>query len=117
MGAYDYASPVASNGMIPAVSLRYNGINASGISWLDSVTPYVEWSSIIKTAEDYNPSTLLTIGASWTLFGSLYVYSDFAISDGNPFVGNDGAGDLAANEDSDDKKQNYRLNLNFGYYF
>ncbi|MDE0635798.1 MAG: hypothetical protein OXI43_08105 [Candidatus Poribacteria bacterium] len=117
MGAYDYASPVASNGMIPAVSLRYNGINTSGISWLDSVTPYVEWSSIIKTAEDYNPSTLIAIGASWTLFGSLYVYSDFAVSDGNPFVGNDGAGDLAANEDYDDKKQNYRLNLNFGYYF
>lgn len=117
MGAYDYASPVASNGMIPAVSLRYEGINTSGISWLDSVTPYVEWSSIIKTSEDFNPSTLITIGASWTFYGALYVYSDFALSDGNPFVGNDGAGDLAANEDSDEKKQNYRLNLNFGYYF
>ena len=30
MGAYDYASPVASNGMIPAVSLRYDSINTSG---------------------------------------------------------------------------------------
>ncbi len=117
MGAYDYASPVASNGMIPAVSLRYEGIKTSGISWLDSVTPYVEWSSIIKTAEDFNPSTLITIGASWTFYGALYVYSDFALSNGNPFVGNDGAGDLAANEDSDEKKQNWRLNLNFGYYF
>ena len=117
MGAYDYASPVASNGMIPAVSLRFEGINTSGISWLDSVTPYVEWSSIIKTTEDFNPSSLITIGASWTFFGALYVYSDFALSDGNPFVGNDGAGDLAANADTDEKKQNYRLNLNFGYYF
>ena len=117
MGAYDYASPVASNGMIPALSLRYNGIDTSGISWLDSVTPYVEWSSIIKTAEGYNPSTLLTIGASWTLYGTLYVYSDFALSDANPFVGNDGAGDLAANEDYAEKKQNWRFNLNFGYYF
>ena len=117
MGAYDYASPVASKGIIPAISLRYNGIDTSGISWLDSVTPYVEWSSIIKTVEEYNPSTLVTIGASWTLYGALYVYSDFALSDGNPFVGNDGAGDLAANEDNDEKKQNWRLNLNFGYYF
>ncbi len=117
MGAYDYASPVASNGMIPAISLRYNGIDTSSISWLDSVTPYVEWSSIIKTVEEYNPSTLVTIGASWTLYGALYVYSDFALSDGNPFVGNDGAGDLAANEETDEKKQNWRLNLNFGYYF
>ena len=117
MGAYDFPDEVASNGIVPAVSLRYEGINTSSISWLDSVTPYVEYSSIFKTAEDFNPSTLITVGASWTLFGSLYVYSDFAFSDGNPFVGNDGAGNLAANEDYDEKKWNYRLNLNFGYYF
>ena len=92
MGAYDYTDEIASNGMIPAVSLRYGGIDTSSISWLDSVTPYVEYSSIFKTAADFNPSTLITVGASWTLFDSLYVYSDFAFSDGNPFVGNDGGG-------------------------
>ena len=69
MGAYDFAWPVASKGLIPALSLRYGGIDTSGISWIDSVTPYAEWSTILKTVDAYNPSTLVTIGASWTILG------------------------------------------------
>ncbi len=128
MGAYDFAWPAASEGLIPAFSLRYGGINTESISWLDSVTPYVEWSTILKTVEDYNASTLITIGTSWTLFSSLYIYSDFAISDGNSFVGNrtedgmkedyasiyEGAGDFGANGNN---AWNWRLNFNFGVYF
>ena len=128
MGAYDFAWPIASEGLIPALSLRYGGIDTSSISWVDSVTPYVEWSTILKTVEDYNASTLVTIGASWTIFGALYVYSDVGLSDGNFFVGNktadgekegygniyDGAGDFGANGNN---AWNLRLNLNFGYYF
>lgn len=128
MGAYDFAWPVASKGLIPALSLRYGGIDTSGISWIDSVTPYAEWSTILKTVEDYNPSTLVTVGASWTILGALYVYSDVALSDGNSFVGNrtedgtkedygniyDGAGDVGANGNN---SWNWRLNFNFGYYF
>ena len=128
MGAYDFAWPIASNGLIPALSLRYGGIDTSGISWIDSVTPYVEWSTIMKTVEAYNPSTLVTLGASWTVFGSFYVYTDVGLSDGNFFVGNktsdgekegygniyDGAGDFGANGNN---AWNLRLNFNFGYYF
>ena len=128
MGAYDFAWPIASTGLIPALSLRYGGIDTSGISWVDSVTPYVEWSTILKTVEDYNASTLITVGASWTVLGALYVYSDIALSDGNFFVGNrtadgevegygniyTGAGDFGANGNN---AWNLRLNLNFGYYF
>ena len=128
MGAYDFAWPVASQGLIPALSLRYGGIDTSGISWIDSVTPYVEWSTIFKTVDAYNPSTLITIGASWTVLGALYVYSDLALADGNFFVGNktadgkvegygniyDGAGDFGANGNN---AWNLRLNFNFGYYF
>ena len=54
MGAYDYAWPIASQGLIPALSLRYGGINTSGISWIDSVTPYVEASTILKTVDNFN---------------------------------------------------------------
>ena len=123
MGAYDFAWPVASKGLIPALSLRYNGIDTSGISWIDSVTPYVEASTILKTVDDFNPSTLVTLGASWTVLSSLYVYSDFALSNGNSFVGNDGdtyaniytgAGDFGANGND---TWNWRVNFNFGYYF
>ena len=128
MGAYDFAWPIASKGLIPALNLRYNGIDASGISWIDSVTPYVEGSTILKTVDNFNPSTLVTVGASWTLFGALYVYSDLALSNGNGFVGNvdadgkvedyaniyTGAGDYGANGND---AWNWRINFNFGYYF
>ena len=114
MGAYNYADLVASEGIIPAVSLRYNGFDTSGASWLDSVTPYVEWSSILKQADGFNDSQLVTVGAAWTI-GALYMYSDVAISDGNYFVGFDSAGgDFGSNEDD---SWNWRLNFNFRYYF
>ncbi len=123
MGAYDFAWPIASKGMIPALSLRYGGIDASGISWLTSVTPYIELSTIMKSVEGFNNSTMVIMGGSWTLFGALYVYSDLALSNGNFFVGNDGdvydniltgVGDFGANGND---SWNWRANLNFGYYF
>ena len=122
MGAFDFAWPIASEGVIPALSLRYNGVDASGVSWLDSVTPYVEWSSILKQADGLNDSTLVTVGAYWTI-GALYMYSDLAYSDGNFFVGNegdaygnlyDGVGDFGANGNN---SWNWRLHFNFRYYF
>ena len=123
MGAYDFAWPIASKGLIPALSLRYGGIDTSGISWVDSLTPYAEWSTILKTVDDYNASTLVTLGASWTVLGALYVYSDLALSDGNFFVGNTGddygniltgVNHVGANGNN---RWHWRLNFNFGYYF
>ncbi len=123
MGAYDFAWPIASEGLIPALSLRYGGIDTSSISWIDSVTPYAEWSTILKTVDDYNASTLVTLGASWTVLGALYVYSDFALSDGNFFVGNTGdkygniltgVNHVGANGNN---RWHWRVNFNFGYYF
>ena len=123
MGAYDFAWPVVSKGLIPALSLRYGGIDTSGISWVDSVTPYLEVSTILKPGTDYNPSTLVDIGASWTLLSNLYLYSDLALSDGNFFVGNTedkygniltGVNHVGANGNN---RWHWRLNFNFGYYF
>ena len=123
MGAYDFAWPVASKGLIPALSLRYGGIDTSGISWIDSVTPYAEWSTILKTVDAYNASTLVTLGASWTVLETLYVYSDLALSDGNFFVGNTedvygniltGVNHVGANGNN---RWHWRVNFNFGYYF
>lgn len=123
MGAYNFAWPIASEGIIPALSLRYGGINTDSISWIDSVTPYVEWSTILKTVEDYNASTLVTVGASWTILGALYLYSDVALTDGNFFVGNTddnynniltGVNHVGANGNN---MWHWRVNFNFGYYF
>ena len=122
MGAFNFAWPVASEAWLPAVSLRYNGIEGSDIAWLDGVTPYVEWSSVLKTAENLNNSSLWTFGALW-YWGSLYIYTDFALSDGNFFVGAegddygniyDGVNDLGA---SGNNRWHKRFNINVGYYF
>lgn len=128
MGAYDFAWPIASKGLIPGLALRYGGIDTTGISWIDSVTPYVEASTILKTVDNFNSSTLGALGASWTLFGALYVHSDLALSNGNGFVSNvnangnredyvniyTGAGDYGTNGNN---AWNWRVNFNFGYYF
>ncbi len=123
MGAYDFAWPIASEGLVPALSLRYGGIDTASISWIDSLTPYVEWSTVLKTVENYNASTLVTVGASWTILGALYLYSDVALTDGNFFVGNTdddynniltGVNHVGANGNN---IWHWRVNFNFGYYF
>ena len=122
MGAFNFAWPVASEAWVPALSLRYNGIDTSGIPWLDSVMPYLEWSSILKERSDFNDSTLWTLGALW-YWGNLYIYTDLGISDGNFYVGDkgdsysniyDGVGDFGANGNDRWKK---RFNINARYYF
>ena len=121
MGAYDFAWLVASEGWIPAVSLRYHGIDTSGLPWINSVMPYIEWSTIIKEESDYNDSNLWSLGAllDW---GGVYVYAELGISDGNNFVGGegddynrfDGIGDVGANGND---RWNRRFNINARYYF
>ena len=122
MGAFNFAWPVASEALIPAVSLRYNGLEGTDISWLDGVTPYVEWSSIMNKKGDLNDSTLWSLGALW-YWGSLYVYTELGLSDGNYFVGDegdkygniyDGVNDFGANGNNEWHK---RFNVNVGYYF
>lgn len=141
MGGYDYAWLVASRGWIPAVNLRYSGLDVPAIwpSLLssiqpESITPYIEWSSIMKLAHipagmpnagnAFNDNSLLTVGAAWAKRG-WYIYTDWVFSTGNLFVGNDYGGCNYCNiydtggangaSGRDDMKQ--RLNINFGYYF
>ena len=111
MGAYDWPALVATEGWIPAVSLRYEGVDSSELAWLDSVTPYVEWSSILRENEEFNDGSLWTIGASW-FWGGVYVYTDIGFSDGNFFVGP--GGDFGANDNNEWEK---RFNVNVRYYF
>ena len=120
LGAYDFAWPVASDAWIPAVSLSYK-VETPEIPWLDYLLPYVEWSGILKNKSDFNDSELFVVGTAWSR-GGWYIYSDLAYSNGNYFVGNrgddygriDGVGDFGVNGNDE---WNYRLNLNFGYYY
>lgn len=121
MGAFDFAWPVASAAWIPAASLSYL-YEASGLGWLDSVRPYIEYSNIIADESDFNDSHLVTLGAAWSS-GRWYIFSDLAYSTGNFFVGDDGddfsnifdgVGDTGV---TGNDKWNYRFNINFGWYF
>lgn len=118
MGGYDYAWLVASRGWIPAVNLRYSGLDVPSIwpSLLssiqpESITPYIEWSSIMKlghvpmgiptvsnshgtknvAGNAFNDNSLLTVGAAFAK-GGWYIYTDWVFSTGNLFVGNDYGG-------------------------
>lgn len=112
MGAYDFAWPVAAKAWIPAISLsRFYATER--IAWLDSVTPYIEYSRIIKTESGHNDSELFIIGTAWAR-GGWYLYTDLAFSNGNYFIGDDSFTTFGENPDDDWQS---RFNINFGYYF
>jgi hypothetical protein len=119
-GAYDFAWLTATRAWLPALSVSYR-FDVPGLSWLDSVLPYVEYSGILKDDSALNDSHLFIAGAAWAS-GGWYIYSDLAWSNGNLFVGNEGddyslaggVGDWGINGND---RWNYRFNLNLGYYF
>ncbi len=127
MGAYDFAWPVASEGTIPAVALSYTW-NPT-LDWIDSITFYNDYSVILKDGSlpdgtDFNDSAMNVTGMA-IASGGWYIYVDYAYSNGNYFVGNEGdvygadyssstVGDFGA--DLNDE-WNGRFNINFGYYF
>ena len=123
MGAYDFASLIASEAWIPAVSLSYY-YETPQVAWLDYVIPYVEYSTIMKTHDDFNDSEMLVLGSAWAR-GGWYIYTDLAFSNGNDFVGNEvGYGANPAPGFSSNRhganptdEWEYRFNINFGYYF
>ena len=120
-GAYDFAWPAAAKGDLAALSLAYR-IDTEGLNWLDYVLPYVEYSGLYKDDRRFNDSEMFVLGAAWAS-GGWYIYTDYARSNGNFFVGNvgddygnlfSGVGDLGANGNN---RWNYRVNINMGYYF
>jgi hypothetical protein len=127
MGAYDFAWPVASEGMIPSVAVSYT--IQPQVAWIDSITFYNDYSVIVKDGElsdgtAFNDSALNVTGMAIAKDG-WYIYVDYAYSSGNYFVGNEddvygatyadsSVGDFGANLNDDWKG---RFNINFGYYF
>lgn len=112
MGAYDYAYPIAAEAWIPSVSLSYQ-INTPKIGWLDYILPYAEYSTIVKEESSFNDSELMTLGIAWAS-GGWYIYTEWARSNGNYFVGDDSFTEFGANPNDDWQD---RFNINIGYYF
>lgn len=125
MGAYDFAWPVASRGTIPSVALSHTW-EPAGIDWIDSITFYNDYSVIVKDGETldgtpFNDSTLNITGMA-IASGGWYIYVDYAVSDGNYFVGGEDdtyatfadVSDFGINGPND---WDQCLNINFGYYF
>ncbi len=115
MGAYDYATPIATRGVVPAATLSYTW-DAARYDWLDSITFFAEASAILKDGEDnagddLNNSYMNSIGAAIAC-GGWYTYVEYASANGNYFVGP--GGDFGAN--AADEWEG-RFNINFGYYF
>ena len=128
MGAYDFAWPVASRGLIPSVAVSYT--IREPVSWIDSITFYNDYSVIVKDGSDanggFNDSAMNVTGMAIAR-GNWTIYVDYAISSGNYFVGDEGddygdgetygsasVGDFGANRNDE---WNGRFNINFGYYF
>lgn len=123
MGAYDFAWPVASKGDIYSAAVSYTII--PDIDWIDSLTFYNDFSVIRKDGSidgmSFNDSTLNVTGVAIAR-GGWYIYVDYAYSNGNYFIGNEGddysditgIGDFGVNGND---SWNGRFNINFGYYF
>jgi hypothetical protein len=116
-GAFDFAWPIATEAFIPAIAVSYL-LDTSRVNWLDSLTLYAEYSSILKTGStaegrNFKNSDLAVIGAAWAR-GGWYIYTDLAFSNGNYFVGLDTFTTQGANLDA---TWQHRFNINFGYYF
>lgn len=125
MGAYDFAWPVASKGTIPAIALSYCW-KPGNIEWIDSITFYNDYSVILKdgkqlNGEEFNDSAMNVTGMA-IAHGGWYIYVDYALSNGNYFVGNEDdtyatfadVSDFGINEPND---WDGRFNINFGFYF
>lgn len=128
LGAFDFAWPVASQGLIPSIALSYTIQNP--VSWIDSITFYNDYSVILKDASiegrEFKDSALNVTGMAIAR-GNWFIYVDYALSSGNYFVGNEGddygdgesiasasVGDFGVNGNN---KWNGRFNINLGYYF
>lgn len=113
-GAYDFPTTVATEAIIPAVSLSYY-YETNQIEWLDYVMPYIEYSSIVKSESSFNDSELFSVGAAWAR-GGWYIYTELMRSNGNDFIGNESGFNSRFGSNPNDEWQT-RFNINLGYYF
>ncbi len=128
MGAYDFAWPTATKGLIPSLAVSYTVPQVEG--FFDSIVFYNDFSVLMKDGSgaqgSFNNSKMNVTGMAIAKDG-WYIYIDYALSNGHFFLGDkrddygDGAnissasvGDFGANGNN---RWKGRFNINFGYYF
>lgn len=116
IGAYDFEFPVASQGLLPAISVAHT--IEPNIDWIDTITFYNDFSVILKDGRDemgnsLNDSAMNVLGAAFAR-GGWYIYVDWAVSDGNYFVGDEAFTNFGSNQQ---QTWQSRFNVNLGYYF
>lgn len=115
MGAWNYNATVASQGAIPSIALAYTW-QAVPLIFIDSITFYNDYSILLKDGNDAGGAELkdsaMNVTGMAIAHGGWYIYVDYALSDGNFFIGD--KGDFGANAQNE---WQHRFNINFGYYF
>jgi hypothetical protein len=112
MGAYGSPYPVASKANMYVAGLAYT----IPVEWgpISSIQPYVDYTLIDKTNENFHDTEHLIPGFLVTA-GGVYAYFDYAMGKNQPWLTEDfGKGLGSGVEDPD---WNKRFNINIGYYF
>ncbi len=112
MGAYGFNYPVASEASLYVAGLSYT----IPVEWgpISSIQPYVDYTFIDKTNEDFYDTQHLVPGMLVTA-GSIYTYIDYAMGKNQPWLTDDFGKGLGAGVEDPDWLT--RFNINIGYYF
>jgi len=120
MGAYGdvyYAGEGYTGGVAAKANMYVAGLSYSiPVEWgpITNLTPYIDYTLIDKTHEDFYDTEHLIPGFMITA-GPVYVYVDYAMGKNQPWLTDDfgkGLGSGVA-----DANWNKRFNVNIGYYF
>jgi hypothetical protein len=112
MGAYGFNYPVAAEASMYVAGLAYT----IPVEWgpISSIQPYVDYTLIDKTNEDFYDTHHLVPGMLITA-GSIYTYVDYAMGKNQPWLTDDFGKGLGVGVE--DAEWLTRFNINIGYYF
>lgn len=111
MAAYGSAYDVAAKGTIYVAGLSHKIV--LGRKFINSITPYVDYSYLDKRIKSYHATHHLVPGVM-ILSGPIYTYMEYAMGKNQPWFSSSFTG-LA--EGHSDARWNGRFNINIGYYF
>ncbi len=112
MGAYGFPYPVAAEANMYVAGVAYS--IPVDIGPISNIQPYVDYTLIDKTNEDFYDTHHLIPGFLISA-GAMYIYVDYAMGKNQPWLTDSfGTGLGTGVKDPD---WNRRLNINLGYYF
>lgn len=110
-GAYDAPYSVAAKGSVHAMNLTWKP--EISLPWLDALALYNDFSVLMKNERSFRSSYHNIVGLSLDFAGPLFVFIDFGMGKGSPFLTPDFTEGLAAGG----TRWHSRFNVNLGLYF